>query len=208
MSLNQKDAKHARRLVQSCIDAALADGELDPRGKTEEQFACEVHAYLKPPPDVTLTFSFTDDHRSRLLRQARVHRNKDRHEEAVLYYATWIEHMLNVFVASAFRRKRFPQDIIRQFVRDAGISAKYIFLIEHFCGNAPSTDRLTKLTELSQRRNQFVHFKWLYYEETEWCKQRADYARAVKDAERLVTHFEYLERKYLRHDRPKRITKT
>jgi hypothetical protein len=204
MPLNAVEQKLANAAVNGLISCGIADGRLDPRGKSDKQFQREVLRYMKSVSEGA-PLQFTTDFRKGLLLQARtLHKNR-REEEAVLYYATWIEHMLNMMAASILRRRGLAQTLIREFIFDTGIRAKYLFVILQLCKRPPSTVHLKAISKLSSRRNEFVHFKWIYYPEDKWEKQDVKYRQALSKAEAVVRHLHYLEHRYIRFRLPKRM---
>ena len=66
---------------------------------------------------------------------------------------------------------------------------------------------LKAISKLSSRRNEFVHFKWIYYAEDKWEKQDVLYREALSKAEAVVRHLQYLEHRYIRFRIPKRMRK-
>ncbi|MEA3186305.1 MAG: hypothetical protein QOD99_135 [Chthoniobacter sp.] len=111
--------------------------------------------------------------------------------------------MLNMMIASILRRQRLPEELIKRFIFDTGIRAKYIFLILQLCKRPPNIIHLNAINQLSERRNQFVHFKWTYYEEKKWHDQDKAYEHALSKIENVVRHLHYLEHRYIRY----RLTK-
>jgi len=128
MALDALERKLTDAVVNGLISCGIADGRLDPRGKSDQQFQREVARYMKSVADGA-PLQFTTDFRGGLLVQARMLRKNRREEEAVLYYATWIEHMLNMMAASILRRRGLTQDLVREFIFDTGIRAKYLFVV-------------------------------------------------------------------------------
>ena len=198
-SIAQIDADLARGIANSFIAAAVADGRLDPRGKSKAQYNKEVARYLKHIAFTDVPLHFTDDHRSSLLHQAQEAKRRKDFEEATLFYATWIEHMVNLMVASTFRRTNFSQKTIRTFIQETGLRAKYIFLIREFTDREPSKLWIDRIGNLSEKRNQFIHFKWIYYDDEQWDSQADAYKAALSKAEAIVRHFRRLEAKYINY---------
>jgi hypothetical protein len=206
MSLNAAEQKLANAAIDGLISCGIADGRLDPRNKSDKQFQREVLRYIESVSDGA-PLQFTTDFRQGLLVQARALHKRRREEESVLYYATWIEHMLNMMAASILRRRGFPQDLVREFIFDTGVRAKYLFVVLQLCKKRPSVVHLKAISKLCSRRNEFVHFKWTYYEEDKWKKQDVMYQQALSKADAVVRHLIYLEHKYIRFGVPKRMRK-
>ncbi|MBK1884816.1 hypothetical protein JIN85_20570 [Luteolibacter pohnpeiensis] len=187
----------ANSIVQHIINSALADGSLNPTGKSKDQFNQEVFSYLRKIAESDAQFSLILDHRKTLLDQARSFRKSKNVELAILFYATWTEHMLNLFVASYLRRRKLADSFIQDFLRDTGTKSKYIFIISSYTEKNPAKSWITKLNFISERRNQFVHFKWKGYDDLKSAQMKREYEKGLEWAESLVRHFNLLEKKYL-----------
>jgi len=186
-------------MTDCLIETAVVDGNLDPRGKTKKQFHDEVLKYLRDIVQNKAPIAWNIDFRSGLLRQARRLRKNKKREEAVLYYATWIEHMLNSMVAAIFRRRKLPDDWIRDFIKESGLKAKYAFVIIILSDKRPSKQQAVSIREVADRRNQFVHYKWLYYQEEKGDELKKSYERALVQAEKIVRHLQEIEKRYVKH---------
>ena len=119
----------ARQITQAIVRTAIYDGNLDPSGKTPEQFHRDIERYLKRIVSSKAPLAWNVDFRSNLIRQARKLRKAGKAEEAVLYYVTWIEHMLNSMIAGILRRRKTADDWIRDFIKETGLKSKYAFVI-------------------------------------------------------------------------------
>jgi hypothetical protein len=187
----------SRMIGDAVIETAVADGHLDPRGKDEDQWQKDVVKYLRRAAKAD-TFAWNIDHRGTLLDEARRLKKAGQMERAVLHYATWTEHMLNSFIASLLRRNKLSEDWVRSVIRDTGLRAKYVFATLLF-GCKPSSAIADAIQVISERRNQFVHYKWLYHEELQGENQKKQYVGAVLRAEKVVRHLIAVEDRYIHH---------
>jgi hypothetical protein len=190
----------ARQITQAIVATAIYDGKLDPSGKTPEEFGTDVERYLQRVVTSKSQIAWNVDFRSKLIRQARKLRKAKRVEEAVLYYAIWIEHMLNSMIAGILRRRQTSDGWIRDFIKETGLRSKYAFVIITLCERSPSRRQANAIREIADRRNQFVHYKWLYYEESEDKKLEKSYERALTLAENVARHLREIEKRYFRTD--------
>src|SRR5207253_9671017 len=94
------------------------------RGKTQDQLRLETLDHLRNIAKSESSIQWTLDFRGGLLRQARRLRRMEKREEPILYYATWIEHMLNGMIATVFRRRKLSDEWVRDFIRETQLKAK------------------------------------------------------------------------------------
>ena len=195
--MSRFETRLARSLTAGVLETAISDGKLDPRGKTNEEFKKESLRYLRELIDSKAPIVWSIDFRSTLLSRARALRKKKKEEEAILYYVTWIEHMLNSMIAAIFRRRKMDDEWIRTFVKETGLRAKYAFVIISLVEKAPSKRYADRIRELADRRNQFVHYKWSYQDDAKSEIQTKAFHRALPIAEKLVRHLHQLEHRHV-----------
>src|ERR1700743_2309292 len=103
--------KHSMdRLTTKIVNGALAyqieTGGIDPRGKSDQELLKELRSIFrraKGPVNLTV------DHTSALLKRARDAAKAKEHEQACLFFATWIEHMLNRMLYALAIRTQFDE---------------------------------------------------------------------------------------------------
>src|SRR5438132_5619611 len=138
-----------RQLIEAVIQSGIVDGTLDPRGKTEEQFRIETLDLLRNIAKSESSIQWTLDFRGGLLRQARRLRRMEKREEAILYYATWIEHMLNGMIATVFRRRKLSDEWVRDFIRETQLKAKFAFVVLMLSDKSPSLAQAKAIREIA-----------------------------------------------------------
>jgi hypothetical protein len=147
-------------LLQAFLRTAVAEGKIDPRGKTEEQLRGEYGAYFKSMLAPGVTFAFTIDHRRSLLEQARSFSRDDEHQLACLVYATWVEHWLNSAIAHQAKRKGLEEGDVVTIIREASVRAKVSWLPKVLGLKPIAKHHVAAITKLTEARNAFVHYKW------------------------------------------------
>ena len=100
----------------------IADGTIDPRGKSAPELRREFVAFWATNPDVTPVPVI--DHRTDLLRAARRAVRVGDFLISCLLYATWSEHWLNGLIDQLARRKGFSGELTIEIVRESSMRAK------------------------------------------------------------------------------------
>ncbi len=155
----------------------IRDGNIDPRGKTPEQL---FTAFKHIVEDDRYVFQIVTDYTPDLLREARQRAKAGGGLEALMFYATWVEHTLNGMIASLARRLSLGESIGLDLIRHTRLNEKFVWLHAFLVRRAPARLQITRLQQLAERRNQFIHYKWRAEPE------RLDYSPHISSAEKLV----------------------
>lgn len=193
----KKLADLGAQLAEAIIETAIRDGHLKQEENDGRPYTDAQIKYLRSFAKSKRPIHFVTDHRDSLLERARDFRRKKDPEEAILFYATWTEHMLNLLFASSLRRKKLIEPQIRECIFGTSIRAKYILIVLEFSKKSSSELWSNRIKKLCDLRNQFVHFKWNYQKEEASDQLERAYKSSLLDAEKIVTHLVSLDRKYI-----------
>lgn len=155
-SLKDKDPVAVRIFLRG----ALADGDIDPRGKTFESFAAEAAVFLQRESR-RRKYLASQDHRPNILTSARRAKNEGNLILACVLFGV---------VAALAVRQGLAADLISQMLRDTPLQGKLSWLLA-LLGARPiaNTYRATML-DLANRRNAFVHYKWKRTDVDDWAE--------------------------------------
>lgn len=179
-----------KAIMRSFLESEIATGQMDP---TDENLRACCTKLLKETIAGTTEFRLTDDFTSHLLKLARQTKEKEEFELSCLYYAIWIEHLLNRLIHDFVVRHRGSGHYAEILMKDSSIRGKMLWLYFSMAHRPIPTAQLNKLTALSERRNQFVHYKW----SSRNADAKDDHcAVAAKSAESFVQFLQRFERKH------------
>jgi hypothetical protein len=171
----QIDPELSRAIYQSVASGLVTQGEIDPEGLTEPEFAAAVQGKLAELLSDGVEFGLTVDHMGSILDEARSFRAAEKTNFAIMFYATWIEHWLNwMYIQRAARRDLQRPDVtllIRQPLHQkTGIIWTLMF------GQELDAELSQDILAIARWRNTFVHYKWQSEDEP-------DSPEAVRQAE-------------------------
>ncbi len=153
--------KVADAFLESLLEGAIAHGKLDVKGKTEQQIKHEF-AQLIISTKGKSRFLFTIDHTENLRQLGKKFEDKGDVWIAVLFYATWVEHVLNEIISVGISRMGGNDDLTKQVIRDVQLNAKLGWLMPLLGYREIAAQHAECLRKLAEYRNQFVHYKWIY----------------------------------------------
>ena len=156
---SKEQALLAKVIESAVIESAVAYGHLDPRGKTSKEFARETAKFLRQYVRQPTLFGVVD-HLEDILSQARNFRQDGAYHFACLMYATWFEHWVNSVIEIHARKKRLPEDDIQLILRETNFRAKFTWLFQLLTGRKLNKNHITRIVEITEKRNAFVHYKW------------------------------------------------
>lgn len=146
-----------REVLAVIYESLLANGHIDPDGKTDEQVMSEVREtarkWLSQRP-VMWSIDFRQD----LLNRARSYKRKRRNHEAILYYATWFEHWINNILLRGLQT--LDEREARQMIRDVNLRAKFTWLLALVHERRIPQRHINTIVHVSDLRNEFVHYKF------------------------------------------------
>jgi hypothetical protein len=155
------DAKVSAELIRGVLEGAVAHGQIDPRGKSSEAVAKEFAELILRTLDGG-RFLFTIDHTGSLRDLGRKFERNERPWLATLFYATWVEHVLNGLIALAVSRRGDTDAVTKQIIRDVPLQGKLTWLLPLLGYRPLGQAHVGHLQKLADFRNQFVHYKWSY----------------------------------------------
>lgn len=182
------------RETLACVyEALLADGHIDPEGKTEDQVMNEVRKFaLKWSAQRPMRMA--TDYREDLLTRARANKRSRDYYDAVLYYATWFEHWINCMLI--WRLHRLNEAEVNQMVRDVNIRGKYTWLAALTHGYRFPQRHIKTINQVSAMRNEFVHHKYVLSDVDKWHEEPVRFQAVFRSAEAAVR---YLQKFALHH---------
>ncbi len=177
-----------REIFATIYEGLLADGHINPDGKTEAQIMAEVRnaalKWSKHRPMLVAT-----DFRNSLLSKARSLKQQKNYHEASLYYATWFEHWIN----GVLLRKLKLLDVkeANQMIRDVSLRGKYTWLLALIHERRIRRNHLISILRVCDLRNEFVHYKYKLVDVDRIDSDRSHEAlRAAEAAVRYLLSFE------------------
>ncbi|MEJ0088559.1 MAG: hypothetical protein WDM80_02175 [Limisphaerales bacterium] len=109
-------------LMSSLADQFIADGIINPRGKSQNKLALETIKIVRKHFDDGREFWMMPRYDEDILTLAKKFRAKGKYRESCLFYATWFEHRVNFIVT----RERFAltENEKLQMVREVSMLGK------------------------------------------------------------------------------------
>lgn len=152
----------ARDLLEGVLIAAVEIGRVSVRGKSPEQIMEEFRKYLTIKRIRSLPFTFAIDHTGTLRALGQEFLKKGNLWIALVMYATWVEHTLNLLVSIGVQRRGFSDVTVRQIIRDVPFPAKLSWLLPVLGFRRLHPKHAETFRALAEKRNEFVHYKWPY----------------------------------------------
>lgn len=146
------------RIIATAAEDQIANGELDPSGKGAAQIGIEAAKKflrkLTPGRDLAISVIHQDE----LLAQGRRNRRKGGFEIACLFYATWLEHWVNLLL---YRSRCGLNDGERVLMlRELPLKAKFSWMLVALGYPRIPAAHLECVARIAEARNAFVHYKW------------------------------------------------
>lgn len=148
--------REASVILKQVIAAFTNAGYLDIAGQSRSAVLDQVREIARALPDLDPVL----DHRYDLLKLARQFRLGKKREYAVLMYATWIEHTLNLTLQELARARAIDEVHIQSFLREGSVRAKSSWLFVLLGGKPLSNRVVSRIQRLADSRNSFIHYKW------------------------------------------------
>jgi hypothetical protein len=114
-----------RALGKALIAAFANAGHID-LTQSKEDVWTQLRSFVKSLPD---DFDVVIDHTPKLLQQARTARLEKSYEFAVLMYATWVEHSLNLVLQELALARGISGTYQQLMLREASLRAKTTWLL-------------------------------------------------------------------------------
>jgi hypothetical protein len=181
-------------LVASFAEDQIADGTLDPTGKSATEIAVEVGRRIRKKLTKGCDVVLITSHQNGLLEQARSYRQKNKSEYACLFYATWLEHWVNLLLVRS--RSGLNSAERQQMLRELSFRAKFSWMLSALGYPRIPASHLNRVARISEGRNAFVHYKW---QGKPMERDDADEARMSKELQGIEGTIRYLVRFEDRH---------
>lgn len=153
---SQFDHDLGARIANRAIIALVHSGKIDPRGKTREELLLALREFIQ---NHHIDWKISIDHRDHILVVADQLRTSGNSEEAIVLYATWIEHALNHIVQVTAQRSKLSVRQNEAVLRDTQIRAKFVWVHLLF-GKPIPPEEYERVCLIHKVRNDFVHYKW------------------------------------------------
>jgi hypothetical protein len=148
-------------IVRGMLEGAVAHGQIDPEGKSEHEITREFAALILQVAE-SGRFLFAVDHTSSLRDFGKKFEKEGLPWLASVFYAMWVEHILNDLVSVAVVRRGESDAVTKQIIRDVSVQGKFAWLLPLLGYARFSPAHAARLGKLTDYRNQFVHYKWSY----------------------------------------------
>lgn len=175
-----------RSVIKALIAAFANSGHID-LSKSDDEVWSQFRAVAAQLPD---DFDVVLDHTPALLRHARTARAKNDYELAVLMYATWVEHSINLVMQHFAIARGLSRNDFQGMLREASLRAKTTWLLPLLGVKPLNPQTVARIQKLADARNAFIHYKWGQLSED----AKAHQERALADAEKVVRAIQRLKR--------------
>lgn len=162
---NRPAEKRAARLepeqeiVAAILEEAIRRGEINPKGKSDEELRAEFLAYVKRATGPA-EFEIIIDHTGTLLAEARAYRRASRFELACVLYATWVEHFLNQLIQLGAIRRGLVEADAAEMIRGLSYRGKATWALPLLGFRRIAPGHVAALLKLGELRNRYIHYKW------------------------------------------------
>lgn len=200
--------KLGRSLVRSIAQELIAIGEIDPRGKSDEELHVEIINYLDTVVRKrNIIFGHILDHTLSIISEARKFARDEQYEMACLFYATWLEHWLNDMIATFCRRKKLPEDDITQIIRETQFRGKSTWLFRVLGLKPINETHLKRMQQVIESRNSFVHYKWKAtdIDDESWIKDREKLIELLNNVEKTISYLRKFKNQQVYFGRKRKV---
>lgn len=171
-------AKKAAAALKHVIAAFADAGLLEASDLRRAAVLDRVVRITRQLPDLEAV----NGHQAELLHLARKFRLDSQREYAILMYATWIEHTLNLVLQELAKTRSIGEAHIQAFLREGSVRAKSSWLFVLLGKQPPSHRIVSRIQRLADSRNSFIHYRW-----NRLSRQiQADLESVLNDAEPAV----------------------
>jgi len=154
ISINPKLAKE---IVSSIVHRLYAQGDLADKDIKEKD---ALEKKMRHIIDSGLKFAIVIDYQDTILGQARHFKNKNEHNYAKLFYATFFEHSINGIIENECRKKKLSQKTKNEVLRKVNLDDKFGWMRELFQLPKFSDKHFKTIIKLADNRNAFIHYKY------------------------------------------------
>ena len=188
-------AAFQRKLVRTIYESLIADGFVDPEGKTDE----ELHRELARAARALTTQEIipeVPDLRPTILSEARAYARGTDPEIAILLYATWFEHWINGLMSNRGRHVPLSRGE-SECLLFSNLEAKYLSFPAIFGFPRIAQKHLRTILEVAAARNQFVHYKYRAHDINKDSPLKIRCTHAVKRTEAVIRYLFRYEREHV-----------
>ena len=187
------DEALTRSIVVAVAENMIRQGIIDPRGKTDAQLRAELLRNLRRFSSETGDLPVVIAYDEGLLAAARgAHRRQDLPLACILY-ATWLEHRLNAIISIAGARRGIADEVQAQIMREVPLRGKTSWLPQLMGVRRIHERHANAVIQISEFRNQFVHYKWQAKTHDVRQDQEKALRRALGQIERTITYLQRYE---------------
>lgn len=129
------------------------------------------------------------DHTDVLLRLARQFQRNGEPNVACVFYALWVEHKLNMWLASLARARRWVEGDVEAMIRDTQHRAKVTWLLRSFGAPEVLKRHRDAIQQVMDRRNGFVHYKWRKHKKSD-ARELASFLEGFEVTVRYLRRYE------------------
>lgn len=205
----KEETKLLRAIGYETLKQALANQQIDPRGKTEKQFRIEAFQYLKRirkylnESQLLLVVDF----RNNILKEARRFRETEQAELSCILYSTWFEHWLNYIIIIISKRKKISEENLLQMLRETNFRSKLTW-IPILLGIQPLNNKHIKtMLHVVELRNLYVHYKYQGKIEEDNSTLEKDLNSTISTIEKTIRYLNRYENKLIYQNQKSRIYK-
>lgn len=203
------DAVLQAALMRSVFLSLIADGHINPQGKSDAELKKEFMLGVKEFIKQKKIYWIIDHHES-LLTEARNYTKRKKHEKACLFYATWFEHWINNLVSTR-GQIYLSREEVKILIRDCSLKAKYSCFPTLLSLPRLSNDHIKTVLRITELRNSFVHYKFTPVDLDVPEEDDEAWKRDFKRTEQAVKYLQAYERKHIykgKKDKAKQLSKT
>lgn len=148
-------------IFEVCFRGLVEDGGIQVARRSAEEILSDFEVIIRDDFVIgEAEIIPVTDHRDSLLDKARIEASTGNYELAVTLYATWIEHSVNGILIRAIERMGHGAKVGTQIIRKLDLPVKVTAFWE-LVGLPPLPPEFLKsMTQVLERRNAFVHYKW------------------------------------------------
>ncbi|HCH1624432.1 hypothetical protein ACEV9E_00285 [Vibrio parahaemolyticus] len=150
----------ASELVNSMAQSAIAYGDVDVEGLTDEEAREKVISYLMSFKESGEDLVMRIDHKDTLLEEARNFVASEKYELELVTYATWWEHWLNGVLEVKLYKKDITDKEFKQVITSLNNRAKTTWFLKLIDLPEMKNQHLGVMGKLAEKRNSFVHYKY------------------------------------------------
>lgn len=201
--LDSKEGKKlAKTLANSIYRSLIAEGAIDPRGKTDQQIRSELSRYWQSnSPKIAITIAI--DHTQMLLSEARTYARQGKSEFACLMYATWVEHWINGMIRYFGTKIWLAEKDLLEITRTSNSSQKLSWVWKLLQAPPINKSHLRVIERLIESRNRFVHYKWIAHDPDKEREEDQTPHPALKNIEKTIKYLSAYERRNIYYGKSK-----